>query len=75
MHFLTENRFTEVDSIIGTVLVQIELTEMNLQIWPKVEAWLLRVKKQVRWDIIHLAHNVFLRQNGQGLFVGLTIKE
>ena len=64
-HFLTGNRITVADSFIGTVLLQIEWTGMKLQMWPKVDAWLSRVKKQVHWDTVHLAHNVFLREMGR----------
>lgn len=60
--FLVGNRITVADSFIACILVQAEWTGTKLKMWPKVEAWLSRVKNQEHWDTVHLSHNLYLRE-------------
>ena len=60
--FLAGNRITVADTFIACILVQVEWTGTKFKMWPKVEAWLSRVKNQEHWDTVHLSHNVYLRE-------------
>ena len=60
--FLAGNRITVADTYIACILVQVEWTGTKFKMWPKVEAWLSRVKNQENWDTVHLSHNVYLRE-------------
>lgn len=60
--FLTGNRLTVADTAVATVLVLLEWTGFKFKMWPQVEAWLNRVKRQHFWDNVHTTHLDFVMQ-------------
>ncbi|VDI00454.1 glutathione S-transferase [Mytilus galloprovincialis] len=59
--YLTGPRTTIADTSVATVLVLLEWTNFNYKMWPKVEAWLTRVKQHHFWDEVHVTHTDFVK--------------
>lgn len=62
--YLTGVKVTIADSYVATILLQLEWTKFNFKMWPKVDAWLRRIKQQEFWQDVHATHLTFLREIG-----------
>lgn len=60
--YLTGSRLTMADTSVASVLVLLEWTGFKFKMWPKVETWMNRVKRQQFWDNVHTTHSDFVVQ-------------
>lgn len=59
--YLTGPRSTIADICVAVVISLLDWTNFNFKMWPKVEAWLNRVKQNHFWDEVHVTHNTFVK--------------
>eukprot|EP00794_Sanderia_malayensis_P015216 gene15216-16787_t len=60
--YLCGNNITVADLYVATILVQLEWTEFDMTLWPRIQHWLEGIKQTEHWDIVHEKHNGFLQQ-------------
>ncbi len=54
--YLAGDRLTIADSYVATILIQVEWVGFKFKLWPRVDAWLKRVRAQEYWSEVHAAH-------------------
>ena len=61
--FLCGAEPTVADSYAASIVLQSEWVDFEPgKLWPRVAAWLQKVKGQVKWDEVHAQHNGFVKQ-------------
>ena len=60
--FLCGSELTVADSYVATILCQAELVELDFILWPRLCAWMVKVKGQEHWVEVHSAHADFLQK-------------
>lgn len=60
--FLCGSELTVADSYVATILCQAELVELDFILWPRLCAWMVKVKSQEHWVKVHSAHADFLQK-------------
>ncbi|XP_065653888.1 glutathione S-transferase theta-1-like [Hydra vulgaris] len=58
--YLTGDLPTIADYYIATVIVQLEWINFDLKLWPKLNNWLVNIKKSEYWSLVHEKHEGFL---------------
>lgn len=60
--FLCGSELTVADSYVATIMCQAELVELDFILWPRLCAWMVKVKGQEHWVEVHSAHADFLQK-------------
>lgn len=60
--YVTGNSLSIADSYIASIIMQAEGCGFDLDMWPKVSAWLKRVKMQEHWSKVHKFHYTLIRE-------------
>lgn len=60
--FLCGSELTVADSYVATIMCQAELVELDFILWPRLCAWMVKVKGQEHWVEVHSAHGNFLQK-------------
>ncbi len=60
--FLCGKDMTVADLYVATILVQLEWTEFDMSLWPRVCHWLASVKSTEHWDTVHEKHCGFVKE-------------
>lgn len=60
--FLCGSELTVADSYVATILCQAELVDLDFILWPRLSAWMMKVKGQEHWGEVHSAHADFLQK-------------
>ena len=63
------DRPTVADCVVATTLLQAEWVGFKFNMWPKVVAWLRRVRAQEYWGRVHNMHRELLREMDQAPFL------
>ena len=60
--FLCGSELTVADCYVATIMCQAELVELDFILWPRLCAWMVKVKGQEHWVEVHSAHADFLQK-------------
>ena len=67
-HLLAESAYlcgkdiTVADLYVATVLVQLDWTEFDMMLWPRLCHWLQCMKCSEHWSTVHEKHNGFVKE-------------